>query len=285
MDKRLINTLLRIFHSPCTRFTSGKAISAFCEEYNLGVQHGNYLIFNSTHKAEIGRILKGEMGINPVETTLDSWNGLGRAESLLIAKDEKLSKRTVGVGRLRVKALPTNRLEVAGGSWYLPDNADLGVDLETVLKSRISHDALMIIENLQTFHEIHMVESQVMNNLQASNPLVIYRGDTQGGARVDAVHALVDRTKLPVIAFVDFDPAGMIIATSLPRLDAILAPQLQDLAKIIHDRGVASRYLTQIATVPHAMRRVQKDSRVAPIWEVIHNAGKALPQEYFHRFN
>ena len=37
MDKRLINTLLRIFHSPDTRFASGRAISAFCAEYNLGV--------------------------------------------------------------------------------------------------------------------------------------------------------------------------------------------------------------------------------------------------------
>ncbi len=32
MDKRLINTLLRIFHSPDTRFASGRAISAFCAE-------------------------------------------------------------------------------------------------------------------------------------------------------------------------------------------------------------------------------------------------------------
>ena len=46
MDKRLINTLLRIFHSPETRFTSGRAISDFCVEYNLGVRRGNSLVFN-----------------------------------------------------------------------------------------------------------------------------------------------------------------------------------------------------------------------------------------------
>ena len=59
MDKRLINTLLRIFHSPDTRFASGRAISAFCSEYNLGVRQGSSLVFNDAHKAEIGRILKG----------------------------------------------------------------------------------------------------------------------------------------------------------------------------------------------------------------------------------
>ena len=64
MDKRLINTLLRIFHSPDTRFACGRAISAFCAEYNLGVRQGSSLIFNAAHKAEIGRILKGELGID-----------------------------------------------------------------------------------------------------------------------------------------------------------------------------------------------------------------------------
>ncbi len=284
MDKRLINTLLRIFHSPDTRFTSGGAISAFCTEYNLGVRQGGGLVFNDAHKAEIGRILKGELGIDPATTTADSWHGLGRAESLMLAKDEKLTGRTVGDGRLRVKALPGRVLQVAGGSWSLPDRADLGMDLNAVLGNEIGHDALLIIENLQTFDDVHIVDSKVMGNLSAHDPLVIYRGDTQGGARVDAVHALVSGTGLPVIAFVDFDPAGLVIATGLPRLDMVLAPPLRDLAEIIQARGIARRYLKQVAMATHAMQRIQGDPRAAPLWHVIHAAGKALPQEYFHRY-
>ena len=283
MDKRLINTLLRIFHSQDTRFTSGRAISAFCTEYNLGVRQGSSLVFNDTHKAEIGRILKGELGIDPVTTTVDSWKGLGRAESLMLATDEKLTGHAVGDGRLRVKALPGSVLKVSGGRWVLPDRSDLGTDLRAVLGNEIGHDALLIIENLQTFDDIHTVDSEVMGNLSAHDPLVIYRGDTQGGARADAVHALISGTGLPVIAFVDFDPAGLVIASSLPRLDMILAPPLQELAKIIRARGIAKRYLEQVATAAHAMQRIQGDARTAPLWYVIHAAGKALPQEYFHR--
>lgn len=283
MDKRLINTLLRIFHSSDTRFAYGRAISAFSTEYNLGVRQGSSLVFNDAHKAEIGRILKGELGIDPASTTADSWKGLDRAESLMLAKNEKLTSRTVGGGRLRVKTLSGSVLRVAGGSWSLPDRADLGLDLSAVIGSEIGHDALLIVENLQTFDDIHTVGSEVMDNLSAHDPLVIYRGDTQGGARADAVHALVSGTDLPVIAFVDFDPAGLIIASSLPRLDRVLAPPLQELAEIIQARGIAERYLEQVAMSAHAMQRIQGNARMAPLWHVIHSAGKALPQEYFHR--
>ena len=283
MDKRLINTLLRIFHSPETRFTAGKVISTFCEEYNLGIKQGKSLIFNDAHKAEIGRILEGEFGIDPAKTTVDSWKGKGRAESLMLAKDEKLGGRAVSEGRLRVKALPGHTLQVAGGAWSLPDRTDLGIDLDTVLKSEIGHDALLVVENLQTFDDIHAVDACVMGNLPALNPLVVYRGDAQSGARADAAHALISTTHLPVIAFVDFDPAGMLIASGLPRLDSVLAPPMQELSEIIRERGITERFLEQIATASHAMQRIQNDERIAPLWRIIHAAGKALPQEYFCR--
>jgi len=283
MDKRLINTLLRILHSPDTRFASGRAIDAFCTEYNLGVRQGSSLVFNDAHKAEIGRILKGEMGIDPTTTTADSWKGLGRSESLMIARDEKLAGRTVGDGRLRMKALPGRILQVAGSRWPLPDRADLGLDINAVLGFEIGHDALLIIENLQTFDDIHTVDPDVIGHLLVRDPLVIYRGDTQGGARSDAVHALIKRTDLPVFAFVDFDPAGLIIASGLPRLDMILAPPLPYLAKIIQANGIAKRYMEQVAMATHALQQIQGDARISPLWHVIHAAGKALPQEYFHR--
>ena len=103
------------------------------------------------------------------------------------------------------------------------------------------------------------------------------------GLHCRAFNLQVSGTGLPVIAFVDFDPAGLVIASALPRLDMVLAPPLQELAEIIHARGIAKRYLEQVAMAAHAMQRIQGDARMAPLWHVIHAAGKALPQEYFHR--
>lgn len=282
MDKRLINTLLRIFHSPDGRFSAGRSVSAFCAEYNLGMKQGASLVFTEEDKREIGRILQGEMGIDSVTTTSESWKHLGRAQSLQLARDEKFAGRSVGAGRLRLKTLPGHTLNVAGGSWNLPLRADLGMDLEAVLGHEIGHDALLVIENLQTFDDIHSVGVDVMDSLPARDPLVIFRGDTQGGARADAVHTLIESTILPVYAFVDYDPAGLIIASGLPRLDKVLAPCLQDLAALIQTRGIARRYLDQVAAASYALQQLEGDSRIAPLWNVIHAAGKGLPQEFFH---
>lgn len=282
MDKRLINTLLRIFHSPDSRFSAGRSISAFCAEYNLGMKQGASLVFTEEDKREIGRILQGEMGIDSATTTPESWKHLGRAQSLQLARDEKFAGRSVGSGRLRLKTLPGNTLHVAGGSWDLPYRADLGLDLAAVLVHEIGHDALLVIENLQTFDDIHSVGMDVMDSLSARDPLVIYRGDTQGGARADTIHALIESTILPVYAFVDYDPAGLVIAAGLPRLEKVLAPSLQDLGTLIQAHGIAKRYLEQVAAASHALQQLKMDSRIGPLWEVIHTAGKGLPQEFFH---
>ena len=124
--------------------------------------------------------------------------------------------------------------------------------------------------------------SDVMVNLPAYDPLVVFRGDAQGGAQVEAVHALVKHTELPVFAFVDFDPAGLLIALNLPRLNEVLAPPLQNLEEAIQSQGITSRYLEQVAAAPHAQKQIESDKRLSSLWKIIHSAGKALPQEYFH---
>lgn len=283
MDKRLINTLLDVLHSPDSRIRASKGLRGFCEEYNLGMMQGASLVFSENDKIEIGRILHGEMGIDPATTTSASWKQLDRAQSLGLAHDEKLSGHSVGAGRLRLKTLAGRPLQVAGGSWTLPARADIGLDLEAMLGSRIGHDALLIVENLQTFDDIHEVDPNVTGVLADRDPLVLYRGDAQGGTRADAVHALIERTVLPVYAFVDFDPAGLIIASGLPRLDQVLSPELLKLEALIRTNGISQRYLEQVAAASHALERLESCPRIAPLWGAIRRVGKALPQEYFHR--
>lgn len=283
MDKRLINTLLDVLHSPDSRIRTSKGLLGFCEEYNLGMMQGASLVFSEKDKTEIGRILQGEMGIDPATTTSSSWKQLDRAQSLGIAHDEKLSGYSVGAGRLRLKTLAGQPLQVVGGSWTLPSRVDLGLDLEAVLDSRIGHDALLVVENLQTFDDVHKVGTDVMGVLAGLDPLVLYRGDAQGGARADAVHALIERTDLPVYAFVDYDPAGLVIASGLPRLDQVLSPELVKLEALIRTSGITKRYLEQVAAASYALEHLESDPRIASLWDVIRRVGKALPQEFLHR--
>lgn len=281
MDKRLVNTLLSIFHSPDNKFKDGKTIRSFCSEYSLGRAQGASIFISEADKQEIGRILIGEMGIDPARTTSEAWKNLDRAQSLALARNEKFAGRTVGSGRLRLKTLPGRTLQIAGSGWNLPLRSDLGLDLEAVLDHNIGHDSLLIVENLLVFDDIHKVDASVMKSFPANEPLVVFRGDAQGGARTDAVHSLIGSTTLPVFAFVDYDPAGMIIASGLPRLNKVLSPPLPELEAIIRSHGIAERYLEQIPAASHALEKLKNDALLSPVWKVIQAAGKGLPQEYF----
>ena len=95
--------------------------------------------------------------------------------------------------------------------------------------------------------------------------------------RVDAMLGWINGLTQPVAAFVDYDPEGMIIARSLPRLQRVVAPPL-DVLKVLLKAAVRDRYLAQISQCQNTLDQMT-DDLVRPIWDVIRQAGKALPQE------
>lgn len=283
MNKKLVITLLSVFHSPETRFSAGRGLREFCETYNIGHIRGASLVIGERDKAEVASLLKGKMGIDVHTTYPDSWEGLNRAEGLNLAKDEKFAGGAVGKGRIQVKALRGRDLSVCGKRLALPDGADLGLPLEAVLESPIQHDGILLVENKQTFHEIWRVREDLLTGGGALNPLVVFRGDAEGGSRVDAVHRLIAETDAAVYAFVDFDPAGMVIASALPRLDRVVFPDLDELSGLLEAHGLSERFMKQQAAYTMMLERLESDSTIGPLWGVIRHAGKGLPQEFFHR--
>jgi len=283
MNKQLVITLLRVFHSPETRFSAGRGLREFCETYNIGHISGASLVISERDKAEVASLLKGKMGIDAHTTYPDSWDGLNRAEGLNLAKDEKFAGGAVGEGRIQVKALRGRDLSVCRKRLALPDGADLGLPLEAVLDSPTLHDCILLVENKQTFHEIWHVREDLLTGGHALNPLVAFRGDAEGGSRADAVHRLIAETDFPVYAFVDFDPAGMVIASALPRLDRLVCPDLGELSGFLEAHGLAERFMKQLAGAAGALERLESSATISPVWGVIRRAGKGLPQEFFHR--
>lgn len=283
MDKRLINTLIKICRSAETSFLPGKALLEFAETYNLGLRKGSSIIFDEKAKTEIASLLKSRAGVDAGTMTPESWAGMGRAESLNLAKDEKLAGSVVDEGRVRIKALRERPLSVCGVQLPLPTGGDLGIEVESILESPIRHDGILLVENKQTFNDIWDVEEGLLVSTDFSNPLVLYRGDAEGGARADAANRLITSVSIPVHAFVDFDPAGMVIAAGLPRLDKLVCPNLPELARLLDDRGLSARFRKQLAATPMALERLEVDPLIGPVWAIIKRIGKALPQEFFHR--
>jgi hypothetical protein len=95
----------------------------------------------------------------------------------------------------------------------------------------------------------------------------------------DAMLSMLRSMSQPVAAFVDYDPSGMIIAKSLPRLEKIVAPPLDELAKMLC-RGLAERYMAQIPGCLAALEQCDI-ACVSAVWNVIRLTARALPQEKF----
>lgn len=281
MDKRLINTLLRIYHSNESSFAASAGLTAFCRGYNIGRVIGKQIAFSTKDKADLAGVLKGQEKVDASMTTPDSWDGLSRSESLTLASNEKLSGTLVSRDRVAVKALREQPLMVCGQSYRFPPSAELVVDLDDVLYNQIGHTSLLIVENKQTFQDINQVDEALIAFI--NNPLVVYRGDADSGARADAVNFLIRSTSLDVIAFVDYDPAGLIIAAGLPRLNHIISPSREMLKAILEEYGNADRFMTQIHPVKHAIEELRGSLIMEPCLSEIMAAGKALPQEHFHR--
>lgn len=113
---------------------------------------------------------------------------------------------------------------------------------------------------------------------QLASPCALsrFRDDAQGGAQVDAVHALVRYTELPEFAFGDIDPAGLLIALSLPRLYEVLASSLQNLVEIFNHKALRA-VISNKWLQPITLKKIQADVCLTFLWAIIHGTGKALP--------
>ena len=102
--------------------------------------------------------------------------------------------------------------------------------------------------------------------------------------------ALLRCLDVPVWAFVDYDPAGLLIAAGLPRLAGIIAREPARLAGIIAReparlerdlaQGLSQRYQDQLPMAAAALD-ASRNEPVGRLWALIHRHGRALPQERY----
>ena len=106
---------------------------------------------------------------------------------------------------------------------------------------RVRCDRILLVENLETFRHLHRYAWITYGR---GGTLAIFRGDPTFSL-ADAAKVLAAREE-PVDAFVDFDPAGLSIAASLPRLAHLILPDERWLISAIRERKRYDLYDAQI---------------------------------------
>ena len=275
MEKRLIVSLLNIYHAGKPRVAASAALTQFVEEYNIGQRVGAALAFSEGDRQAIGQLLLSEAGIDAAATHADQWSGLSRAASLAHADNEKISDAAVRQHRVAVKALAHHCLRLDGQRIALPPGANLDLDWRW-LAPRCEHASVLLVENWEAFEAVHQVTFDLSR--AGVNPLVLFRGSPV--YRQDHATALLERLAVPVFALVDYDPAGLVIAQSLPHFAGLMAPPLPQLVRALGSCTNHARYRSQLAQAQAVLDKAVHPDIVAH-WQLLQAHGKALPQEYF----
>lgn len=270
MQKSLKITLLLICQGAREEYPCSKGLEEFCEDFGLGRRLGTKRLFEV---GEIERIKGFLMSLGGIDWRTDpkTLNSLTRAEVSKISNNEKDSNRRVRDERVAIKTLLGRPLQLAQGDLLLPSGSNLDVNWRWVAKNA-RHDSVLVIENWECFEQSDYVD--LIQGLQG-NPLVLYRGDPI--YQTDSAKALLESLGLPVYAFVDYDPTGVIIAKSLPGFVSMLSPPLEELDALM-GTGNSERFAVQYPSVVGVLGGLV-DPSLIKIWSVIKKHGKALPQE------
>ena len=275
MEKQLICSLLRVFHSENEKFSYSKVLDTFIDTYNIGVKKGKSFFFTSNDKHEIAEILIKSEGVNAKETTADSWLNLSRVESTIISSNEKMTSENVRKHRVAVKTLPGRPLLISQNSIYLPNGANIDIS-SFELASTCQHKTILVIENWETFENIH--KNRFSLDDAGSNPLVVFRGSPI--YTIDNTNYLLKQLKLPVFAYVDYDPKGLCIALELPYFERIIVPPDEMFIAALKQDKNQARFKKQLLGCQKKLSQTD-NHQISSLWKIIELKGNALPQEHF----
>lgn len=275
MEKNLITSLLRVYHNEKARQAASGVLTRFVDEYNIGQRVGASLTFSNVDREDIRNLLLAAEGIDAASTAPDQWNGLSRSESLAHGGNEKLTDVSVRSDRVAIKALPGKSLLLDQQSVNLPVGSNLDLDWQWLV-DHCGHTSVLLVENWEAFDGIHQVTFDLSR--AGENPLVVFRGSPV--YRQDYMMSLLNGLSRPVFAFVDYDPAGLVIAQSLPCFAGLISPPPIELQTALATTKNYNRYRSQLPETQAVLNKA-KHPEIVEHWQLLQNYGKALPQEYF----
>lgn len=197
----------------------------------LGTKRGKSAYFSDNDKAEMRNWLKAK-GFSVEHINL---SGMSRGERLAVTPLEKAGGEVIKRNRVSIKALAGQPLILGGECLKLPAESHLDVDW-TKVADKIGHNCVLLVENYENFNRIHETTFVLPDSYIC--PLVLYRGDPNE-SRFDNVLKLLSQIDLPVLAFMDADPAGIYMASKLPGLVGMVLPSIEELESLLSNTKTA----------------------------------------------
>ena len=229
----------------------------FLDEYHIGWTKGASYCFDATAKARIRALLQAQ-GIAP-ETPPDAWDGLTRAESLALGRNEKWADGPARRDRVAVKTLPGRPLLIGHKSILLPPLCHVEADVEEIAGG-VQHDTILLVENSGMFRPHPCGSTEFLR--RRSEPF----GDLARRQRRSARRRLAEFPENPEPAGVGlcrFRPTGLVIAATLHSLQGIISPEASVLAELLDKHSL--KIVTARNCPPPRPAWIAPDIRQSPI--------------------
>ncbi len=272
LNQKLAEAMQRIISKHDERFPLTAVMQGLIDE-GLGTKRGKSAYFSAKDKAEMRAWLQAKgFAVERVDLF-----GMSRGDRLAVTPNEKAGGEAVKRNRVSIKALAGELLLIGGDCLQLPAESHLDVDW-TKVANNISHTCVMVVENYENFNRIHETTFVLPDCYRT--PLVLYRGDPNE-SRFDNVLKFLSHLDLPVLAFMDADPAGIAIACQLPGLVGMVLPSLNVLeSQLCHPHTARlDLFHEQYPIYSGTLDQLDVDHPCSLVWKLISKHAAGIVQE------
>lgn len=272
LDQKLAEAMQRVLSKNEERFPLTKALESLIES-GIGTKRGKSVYFSPKDKNEIRAWLVAK-GFSLDQVVLP---GMTRSERLAITPNEKAGGESIKRNRISIKALAGQSLVIGKQRLLLPPESHLDMDWMKAV-NQIGHTCILVVENYENFNRIHETQFDLPKEFQS--PLVIYRGDPNE-SRVDNVLKFLAEAELPVLAFMDADPAGIAIASQFPNLAGMVLPPLPILEEQLRNPRTARKglFLDQYPVYGSVLDALPVGHPCEGVWRLISRTAAGVVQE------
>lgn len=142
----------------------------------------------------------------------------------------------------------------------------------------LPYQVLLLVENLEALQRIGEF-GWLADYVKGRMVVALYRG-APGWFRTDSASTLVASDTRPVLAFFDFDPAGLAMAASVPRREALCLPAWDLLSTSLREQQRRNLY-AQSYDESRTQLDAVTDPEIALAWKRMQQLTLGLDQEHF----
>lgn len=262
-----VTFLQRLVSKRPKRRPAGDVARFFCDHYSLGTSVGSQVEYRADHYSAAERLLLNHdlpvaaMGGHATRADSAAYGGMSE-KSLSVAPHSN---------SVAVKCLGQCTLD--GHELYAPEGSY--VVLTTAQALRVTCQRLLVVENLETFRAL---EAYAWIDRRGLDVLAMYRGDMDLPNK-DAAEVIRNRPE-PIWGFFDFDPAGLVMANSVPtvRLERVILPSQAWLRRASNTPRGRQLFDSQLAAFGKSLDQAAHPAVMA-LWHFMKSLRSAVTQE------